>query len=179
MKNERKRLVSRCLCGFYASPNDNHGIGNGAFQHSFSRHRQRINDPAGFPAGSVDSPFRGRTEFQEKIMRTNLLALTLLAAIAAPAAAQDSTVTLASIPASSDDTQYVTVTQLAEETGLTPQRVRMVVGARSGYGEYRITFDRAQKQFRNALGEQRYNDLMAGRRIELYNQRAANVASIR
>ena len=112
-------------------------------------------------------------------MKTNLLALTLLAAIAVPAAAQDSTVTLASIPASSDDAQYVTVSQLADETGLTPQRVRMVVGARSGHGEYRITFERAQKQFRSALGEKRYNDLMAGRRIELYNQPAANIASIR
>jgi hypothetical protein len=127
----------------------------------------------------VGFPVHGRTEFQEKIMKTNLLALTLLAAIAAPAAAQDSTVTLASIPASSDNTQYVTVRQLADETGLSPQRVRMVIGARSGYGEYRVTFDRVQKQFRNALGEQRYNDLIAGRRIELYNQRAAHVASIR
>lgn len=111
-------------------------------------------------------------------MKTNLLVLTLLAAIAAPAVAQDSTVTLAPIPASSDDSQQVTVRQLADETGLTPQRVRMVVGARSGYGEYRVNFDRVQKQFRNALGEERYNDLMAGRRIELYNQRAANVASV-
>lgn len=112
-------------------------------------------------------------------MKINVLALTLLAAIAAPAAAQDSTITLAPIPAASDDTQQVTVRQLADETGLTPQRVRMVVGARSGYGEYRVNFDRVQKQFRNAPGEERYNDLMAGRRIELYNQRAANVASVR
>ncbi|SDQ55167.1 hypothetical protein [Pseudoxanthomonas sp. CF125] len=112
-------------------------------------------------------------------MKINLLALTLLAAIAAPAAAQDSTVTLAPIPAASDDTQQVTVRQLADETGLTPQRVRMVVGARSGYGEYRVNFDRVQKQFRNALGEERYNDLMAGRRIELYNQSTARVASVR
>lgn len=112
-------------------------------------------------------------------MKINLLALTLLAAIAAPVAAQDSTVTLSPVPAASDDTQQVTVRQLADETGLTPQRVRMVVGARSGYGEYRVNFDRVQKQFRNALGEERYNDLMAGRRIELYNQRAVHVASVR
>lgn len=112
-------------------------------------------------------------------MKMKLLALTLLAAIAAPAAAQDSTVTLAPIPAASDDTQYITVRQLADETGLTPHRVRMVVGARSGYGEYRVNFDRVQKQFRIALGEERYNDLMAGRRIELYNQRASHVASAR
>lgn len=111
-------------------------------------------------------------------MKTNLLALTLLAAISAPAAAQDSTVTLAPIPAASNDVQQVTVRQLADETGLTPQRVRMVVGARSAYGDYRVNFERAQKQFRTALGEERYNDLMAGRKIELYNQRSAHIASL-
>jgi hypothetical protein len=109
-------------------------------------------------------------------MKTNMLALTLLALIAAPAFAQDSTVTLPSVPAVSADDQ-VTVRQLADETGLTPQRVRMVVGPRSGYGEYRITYNRAEKQFRNALGEERYNDLMAGRKIELYNQDTTRVAS--
>jgi hypothetical protein len=108
-------------------------------------------------------------------MKTNLLALTLLAAIAAPAAAQDPTVNLAPIPIAPEQ---VTVSQLADETGLTEQRVRMVVGPRSGYAEYRVTFDRAQRQFKNALGEERYNDLMAGRRIELYNQKAATVAKV-
>ncbi|MGH8027585.1 MAG: hypothetical protein ACREO0_12740, partial [Pseudoxanthomonas sp.] len=111
-------------------------------------------------------------------MKTNFLALTLLAAIATPAAAQDSTVTLAPIPAATENVQQVTVRQLADETGLTPRSVRMVVGARSGYAEYRVTFNRAQRQFKNALGEERYNDLMAGRRIELYNQRAATVARV-
>ena len=104
-------------------------------------------------------------------MKTNLLALTLLAAIAAPAAAQDATVNLAPVPIAAPDAP--TVRQLADETGLTPQRVRMVVGPRSGYAEYRITYDRAQRQFRNALGEERYNDLMAGRKIDLYNQKAS------
>lgn len=108
-------------------------------------------------------------------MKTNMLALTLLAAVAAPAFAQDSTVTLANVPAQSEGAQ-VTVRQLADETGLTPQRVRMVVGPHSGYAEYRITFNRVQRQFKSALGEERYNDLMAGRRIELYNQPAIRVA---
>ena len=44
--------------------------------------------------------------------------------------------------------------------------------------EYRITYERAQRQFKNALGEERYSDLMAGRKIELYNQKAANVAMV-
>lgn len=111
-------------------------------------------------------------------MKTNLLALTLLAAIAAPAAAQDSTVNLAPVPIAAPATEQVTVRELADETGLSPHRVRMVVGPRSGYAEYRITFDRTQRQFRNALGEERYNDLMAGRKIDLYNHKAATVASV-
>jgi hypothetical protein len=123
------------------------------------------------------SPFHGWTKLQENIMKTNLLALTLLAAIAAPAAAQDATVNLAPVPIAAPDAP--TVRQLADETGLSPQRVRMVIGPRSGYAEYRITLDRTQRQFRNALGEERYNDLMAGRKIDLYNQKAtARVAKV-
>ena len=111
-------------------------------------------------------------------MKTNLLALTLLAAIAAPAAAQDTTVTLAPVPIAAPALEQVTVKQLADETGLSENRVRMVVGPRTGYADYRTTFNRSQRQFKNALGEERYNDLMAGRKIELYNQRAASVASV-
>lgn len=111
-------------------------------------------------------------------MKTNLLALTLLAAIAAPAAAQDSTVTLAPVPIAAPILEQPTIKQLADETGLTENRVRMVVGPRSGYAEYRITFNRSQRQFKNALGEERYNDLMAGRKIQLYNQRTASIASV-
>ena len=111
-------------------------------------------------------------------MKTNILVLALLASSAAPAFAQESTVTLAPIPIVSEVPQQVTVAQLADETGLSQQRVRMVVGPRSGYGEYRITYARAQRQFKNALGEERYSDLMAGRKIELYNQKAANVAMV-
>jgi len=109
-------------------------------------------------------------------MKTNLLALTLLAATAAPAIAQDATVDLAPVPIAAPEAP--SVRQLADETGLSAQRVRMVVGPRSGYAEYRITFDRAQRQFRNALGEERYKDLMAGRKIDLYNQKAATVAKV-
>jgi hypothetical protein len=123
-------------------------------------------------------PVPGRTKLQENIMKTNLLALTLLAAIAAPAAAQDTTVDLAPVPIAAPALEQVTVRQLADETGMSPHRVRMVVGPRSGYAEYRITFDRAQRQFRNALGEERYNDLMAGRKIDLYHQKAADVARV-
>ncbi|HEY5972337.1 MAG TPA: hypothetical protein VIT22_10295 [Pseudoxanthomonas sp.] len=112
----------------------------------------------------------------KKIMlKKNMLMLSLLAAIAAPAAAQDIK-DLAPI-AAPPTAQFVTVKDLAAETGLPEHRIRMVIGARSGYAEYRVTFDRAQRQFRNALGEERYNDLMAGRKIELHRQKAATVAA--
>ena len=68
-------------------------------------------------------------------MKTNILVLALLASSAAPAFAQESTVTLAPIPIVSEVPQQVTVAQLADETGLSQQRVRMVVGPRSGHGE--------------------------------------------
>lgn len=109
-------------------------------------------------------------------MKTNMLVLALLAAIAAPAAAQEIQ-DLAPVAAPATE-QPVTVKDLAAETGLSENRVRMVVGPRTSHAEYRITFARSQRQFKNALGEERYNDLMAGRRIELRNQKSAAVASV-
>ena len=111
-------------------------------------------------------------------MKTNTLMLTLLAAIALPATAQE-VKDLAPIPISGHAaTQEITVKELADYTGLSERNVAMVVGARTPYAEYRTSFDRVERQFKRALGEERYNDLMAGRKIELYNQRAASVASV-
>ena len=112
-------------------------------------------------------------------MKTNVLVLALLAAIAAPAAAQEiQDLAPIAAPATESYVTYVTVKDLADETGLSENRVRMVVGPRSGNAEYRVTFARSQRQFKNALGEERYNDLMAGRRIELRNQKSAAIASV-
>lgn len=58
-----------------------------------------------------------------------------------------------------------TVRQLADETGLTPRQVQMVLGARTAFPEYRTGYRFVEKQFKDALGAERYTDLMAGRPI--------------
>ena len=111
-------------------------------------------------------------------MKTNTLMLTLLAAIALPATAQE-VKDLAPIPISGHAaTQEITVKELADYTGLSERNVAMVVGARTPYAEYRTSFDRVERQFKRALGEERYNDLMAGRRIQLDDQQASSLASV-
>jgi len=104
-------------------------------------------------------------------MNTRLIMIALLSAIALPVAAQAvdppqiKVVVSANQPAG-----HVTVAQLANETGLDERQVRMVVGARTVHANYRYTFDRNQRRFREALGEERYRDLMAGRPIPLFHQ---------
>ena len=61
------------------------------------------------------------------------------------------------------------VRDLAAATGLTPSEVKMVLGARTPYFEYLTSYARSQKQLEQALGKQRYDDLMAGREIVLDN----------
>jgi hypothetical protein len=61
------------------------------------------------------------------------------------------------------------VRDLAAATGLTPSEVKMVLGARTPYFEYITSYARAQKRLEQALGTQRYRDLMAGREIALDN----------
>jgi hypothetical protein len=61
------------------------------------------------------------------------------------------------------------VRDLAKATGLTCSEVKMVLGARTPYFEYVTSYARAQKQLEQALGTQRYRDLMAGREITLDN----------
>ena len=68
--------------------------------------------------------------------------------------------------------------ELADYTGLSERKVAMVVGARTPYAEYRTSFNRVERQFKRALGEERYNDLMAGRRIQLDDQQASSLASV-
>ena len=102
-----------------------------------------------------------KTHFQ------NCTLVVLLSALAIPAYAQDTAVQkLPSISASSAPV-YVTVSDLAHETGLSERNVRMVVGARTPYAEYRTSFNRVQRQFKHALGQKRFDDLMAGRSIQL------------
>jgi hypothetical protein len=61
------------------------------------------------------------------------------------------------------------ISDLAAMTGLTERQVQMVVGAHTAYAEYLTTYDWARRRFISKLGEERYDDLMAGRVILLDN----------
>ena len=61
------------------------------------------------------------------------------------------------------------IRDLAAATGLSERQVQMVVGGRTAYAEYRTSYNRVEKRFVKALGEQRYRDLVAGREIVLDN----------
>jgi hypothetical protein len=65
---------------------------------------------------------------------------------------------------------------LAAATGLTERQVQMIVGAHTAFAEYRTSYDWALQRFVRALGQQRYDALMAGREIVLDDgQRVAMV----
>lgn len=51
------------------------------------------------------------------------------------------------------------VADLASQTGLTERNVRMVLGARTQFAEYRVTYRRVDRQFREAVGDVRYEQL--------------------
>ena len=101
-------------------------------------------------------------------MKTSLIASVLFIA-SAPFAYAQQTQELAPIDASVI-TEEVTVQQLSAETGLSPRHVRMVLGSRTDHADYRIVYAKKERQFRQALGEERYQDLLAGRPIPLYRQ---------
>ena len=65
-----------------------------------------------------------------------------------------------------------TVAELARETGLSERNVRMLVGARTPYGEYRSSYEIKLRQFKQALGEENYDRLMKGEAIVLQADRA-------
>ncbi|MCA0297498.1 MAG: hypothetical protein LCH68_00620 [Proteobacteria bacterium] len=57
------------------------------------------------------------------------------------------------------------VAQLARETGLTERNVRMVLGARTPYAEYRVVYNRVERQFKRAVGEDNFDRLMRGESV--------------
>ncbi|GAB3096922.1 hypothetical protein [Lysobacter terrae] len=59
----------------------------------------------------------------------------------------------------------IEVKQLARETGLDVRDVQMVLGARTAFAAYRVTYDRVATRFERAVGKERYRDLMAGREV--------------
>jgi hypothetical protein len=112
-------------------------------------------------------------------MNARLATLALLSAAVLPIAAQAVDKPEIKVTVNAPQREYVTARQLARETGLSERQVRMVIGPRSGYAEYRLNFDRKQKEFREALGDDRYQDLIAGRPIMLYRQGSDATADAR
>ncbi len=68
--------------------------------------------------------------------------------------------------------------ELARETGLSERNVRMLLGARTPYAEYRCCYDSKLRQFRQALGESNYNKLMNGEPIVLERKAATEQRGI-
>lgn len=57
--------------------------------------------------------------------------------------------------------QDTSVADLAAETGLSKQEVRMLIGARTPYAGYRVGFERTRKQLIAAVGKARYKEMLA------------------
>jgi hypothetical protein len=110
-------------------------------------------------------------------MNARLTLLTLLSATALPFAAQAvDNPEMKRIVVTAPQSDYVSPQQLARETGLSERKIRMLVGARTAFAEYRTSFDRTQKHFLQAMGPERYQDFIDGRPIPLYRQGLANAA---
>mgnify|MGYP003296455360 CR=1 FL=1 len=61
------------------------------------------------------------------------------------------------------------IRDLSAATGLNERDVQMVLGAHTAYAGYLTRYDWARKRFVSTLGQDRYQDLMAGREITLDN----------
>ena len=59
------------------------------------------------------------------------------------------------------------IKELANYTGLNERRVRMILGCHTCFAEYRYAHHRSLKPFKHALGDERYEQLTAGKPIEL------------
>lgn len=85
------------------------------------------------------------------------------------------TATAALAPAYAGST---TVGDLAEYTGLSERKVRMILGDRSAFPEYTVTYNRSLAQFKRALGEERAEQLLAGETVMLELRPDVRVATI-
>ena len=54
------------------------------------------------------------------------------------------------------------VADLSRDTGVSERHIRMIAGARTPYPEYRIVFDRVERQLKSALGQEGYERLLEG-----------------
>lgn len=67
------------------------------------------------------------------------------------------------------------VKTLAEASGLSERQVRMITGDRSAFGEYRISYDRAQRKLKAAIGKANYQRLMSGQPVQLPNGKEVQI----
>lgn len=74
----------------------------------------------------------------------------LIAAVLAPAFAQENPISV-----------------LAKQSGLSERKVRMLVGNRTAFAEYRATYDRSKRQLIKSVGKANYERLLSGQPIEL------------
>jgi hypothetical protein len=52
------------------------------------------------------------------------------------------------------------IEEVAHQSGLTIQQVRMLIGARTPYPAYRTSYDRLRKQLIASVGQRRYQELV-------------------
>ena len=74
-----------------------------------------------------------------------------------------------------------TVADLARQTAVSERHIRMVSGARTPYPEYRIVFDRVERQLKSALGNDGYERLLGGgvaAAAEIHRARIADAAQL-
>lgn len=70
------------------------------------------------------------------------------------------------------------ITDLADYTGLSERKVRMVLGCRTCVAEYTYTYDRSLAKFKRALGNERYQRVIDGLAIELERRPEVRVANL-
>jgi hypothetical protein len=71
-------------------------------------------------------------------------------------------------------TSAETIRAVALQSGLSERKVRMLVGNRSGFAEYRATYQRSQEKLIRAIGQDNYQRLLSGEAIELPQPGAAS-----
>jgi len=74
----------------------------------------------------------------------------------------------ATLPGLATASDAVTIKVIADSAGMSDRHVRMLLGsARTPYSEYRMAFSRIEHQFVQAIGKERYRDLLAGKPVQL------------
>ena len=74
-----------------------------------------------------------------------------------------------------------TIKDLSQETGVRERYIRMVAGARTPYPEYRVLFDRVERQLKSELGQDGYRYLLEGEvaaALEIHRERVAGQAAV-